>query len=678
MKKLIQVLDKDKRKRKRVELFSNLPATIQALGRSISGKIKDVSYNGIGIVLSPDQEFPTMGSLETKIELSNQLFQGRIANKIVLPNQDIKIGFLLPSEGNKEIDFNTLDSSWDRVTDPETVQSIYHDLAAKGPESPISIRQNFSTATLIPIKITESQTLICEISKLHQGNLERGELKCTFDLFQTCHTFEATIEKLNKETVELKLSNSLARLLRRETVRIQKKNANFEIKIRLVNKDLQTTIEEYEVFDYSEQGISMLDPNGDLSLPRNLEFEEAIIEVKGMVTILGKAEVRSYQWNRDIDSYIVGLKFQPGDEPHLTNWHNLVLKARYPSLDFDYQEEDHKQIWDLFERSGYIGLHEKESFNYAYDLTKKSWKLLSEAGTEISKRIKIVKDGEILGHIQFDKIYPKTWVIHHLAIDPKLSKLVGKEIFGVTSDVVLGEKAGYIFTLTDSEKSWNQKNYYDFVENYPYKNHNNMKILELYVIDPNLENKLFSSKELEVTFANKYDINFVKNYFEKNEAPIVVDALSYNEDIELSEFSKNFSKLNLRRGRKFLVAKKDNQILGFSVVEFGTDGVNIFAMFDMFSVFVVGSENKQEVIDSLIVESVAYYKSIGKKSVIMLLEDKCKEYLVKKNVSFVFNITRWITIPVVAKRFHSFSQMLYGHLLLRREKIRKKNVKDNK
>jgi hypothetical protein len=673
MKKLIHVKDKDKRKRKRVELFSELPAKIEALGRSISAKIKDVSYSGIGVILSPGEEFPTIDSLETKIELSNQLFQGRIANRIILPNQEIKIGLVLSSEGNKEIDFSTMDSSWDRVTDPETVENIYHDLAIKGPEAPISIRQNFSTATLTPLKMTDSGSLVCEINKIHQGVLEKGRSKCMFDLFQTCHAFDAAIEKIDNIKVELKLSGTLARLLRRETVRIQKRNAKFEMKIRLVSKDLNTTIEEYEIFDYSEHGISMLDPEGNLSLPRNLIFSEAHIEIKGIGIVLGEAEVRSYQWNRDMDSYIVGLRFQPDHEPHLTNWHNVVLKARYPNLDFDYQESDHKQIWDLFERSGYIGLHEKESFNYAYDLTKKSWKLLSEAGTEISKRIKIVKNNEILGHIQFDKIYPKTWVIHHLAIDPKLSKLIGKEIFGVTSDVVLGENAGYIFTLTDSEKSYNQKNYYDFVESYPYKNHNNIKVLELYVIDPEAKNSLVASSDFVIVDANKYDISFIKNYFEKNEDPIVIDALGYNDDIELEEFGKIFTKLNLERSRKFLIAKKDNKILGFSVLERGTDGVNIFAMFDMFSVFLTSDKNKQQVIDSLILASIAYYKSIGKKSVILLLENKCKEHLVKKNISFVFNITRWITIPVVAKRFHSFSQMLYGHLLIKRENIRKKN-----
>ena len=677
MKKLIHVLDKDKRKRKRVELFSNLPAKIEALGRSVTAKIKDVSYNGIGIVLSPNQDFPAMQSLETKVELPNQLFQGKIANKIILPNQEIKIGLELPVEGNKEIDFNNSDSSWDRVTDAETIQNIYRDLIIKGYESKIEIRQNFSKAQLTPIELINMDSIVCEMSEALQGSFEKGKAKCIFDLFNTCHAFDTNIEKIDGNKFELKLATTLARLLRRETVRIQKNNAKFQLKVRLTNHELQTTIEEYEVFDYSENGISMLDPEGELSLPRNLFFNEAVIEVNDLGLIEGRAEVRSYQWNRDLNSYIVGLQFQPNEDPHLTNWHNLVLKARYPSLDFEYQESDHKKIWELFERSGYLGLKPKESFEIVYDITKKTWENLKKAGTDVSKRIKITSANDILAHIQIDKIYPKTWCIHHLSIDPKASKIVGKEIYSVTTDVILSEGGEYLLSLTEASKPWNQRAYYDFVSNYRYPDHNLTKKMQVFEAD--LQKPLPEKKcEYSIREATKWDLKKIIRYFETNITQLEINACGLTEeDIKLESLKKDYAEFDLQRERNFLVAlDQDENLLGFSRIETGTTGVNIFGLMDLLFIYSSAEdiEIKGKIYDELIHESLKYFQNKGKKDIILVLDDNRIDHYKACGFIYIWDGILWIAKKDILPRYHAYAQLLYGHLILRREKI-KKNVK---
>jgi len=56
-------------------------------------------------------------------------------------------------------------------------------------------------------------------------------------------------------------------------------------------------------------------------------------------------------------------------------------------LKFDYKEEDHKGIWDLLDRSGYLDLKPREAFKHVTNLSKITWKKLSDAGTQISKRV---------------------------------------------------------------------------------------------------------------------------------------------------------------------------------------------------------------------------------------------------------------------------------------------------
>jgi hypothetical protein len=682
MKKLFQVFQggKDKRQKKRVELFSNIPAKVEILGISADVKIKDVSYAGFGLIVPQNESLSVVETLEATLQLSNQIFQATVVNKIVLPSQEIKIGLSLPVDlPSGDVNFNAKDSNWDHVKDPETVKNIYGDLAFKGPEAPIQVRQGFSVMTVYPVNITESETLLCEIVQVHQGVFEKGKSKCVFDLFNTCHAFDSNIEKLDQNKIELKLSNTLARLLRRETVRIQKNQSTFDLKIYLHNRELNTSIEEYEVYDYSEHGISMLDPEGNLSLPRNLIFDEVVIEIPNVGKILGKAEIRSYQWNRQLNSYIVGLKFVPDQDPHLTNWHNIVLKARYPTFDFDYKEDDHKKIWTLFESSGYLGLKPRESFNYVYDISKNAWDRLKDSGAEFSKRI-LIRDGEdIIGHMQFDRIYPSTWCAHALAIDPQKSKMVGKELYSIVADIFSAENAMYTISITETELTWNQKNYYDFVNHYPFPEHNEIKIFQIHEAEMDKPWNLEINERIKIREANKYDLAYILKYFEGNISAIEIKALAYDTDIELKNFNESLNRFGIERKRKFLVATLDDERLGFSVMESGTTGLSIFGIQDTMYVY-LNSDLKADATltyNTLLDASLKYYRDLKIPTVNIYIQEEKREYYSERGIKFVWEGSRWITFSDVSKRYHAHTQILYGHLLLRREKIRKKNKKND-
>ena len=679
MKKLVLSLDKDndKRKKKRIEIFSNISGQLDVLGVSSDAIIKDISYSGFGVIIPNDSRFATMETLEAKLALSNQLFTGRIANKVILPNQKLKLGISLPNQVQREIDFNTQDSSWDNVTDLETVKNIYGDLAFRGPESPIELKQNFSRATLLPMEITQSGTMICEIFQIHFGNLDKGKARCTFDLFQTCHAFDSNIDRFDQTKIEIKLSPTLARLLRRETVRVKNANSKFETSILLRSKSLNKEISEFQIYDYSEHGLSLLDPNGDLSLPRNLLFEEIIIQIKDIGSIFGYGEVRSYEWNRSLNSNVIGLLFKPYGEPHLTNWHNFILKTRYPNLDFDYEEEDHKKIWFLFETSNYLGLKPRESFNYVYDISRSAWEKLKESGTEFSKRILIRNNEDIVGHMQFDRIYPSTWCAHALAIDPSHTKLVGKELYSVVADIFSTEQARYTVSITETELTWNQKNYYDFVKNYPFPEHNEIKIFQIHEAEMGVGWNLETNPDITINESNKYDLAYISRYFEVNLSKIEVKALGYDSDLELIQFNKELSKYGLNRARKFLIATYKGDRIGFSVMESGTTGLSIFGIQDTMYIFLDDTKGADRTIvyNTILNESLNYYKNLNVPTVNIYMEEKNREYYSERGIKFVWEGSRWITYSDVSKRYHAHTQMLYGHLILRREKIRMKNRK---
>lgn len=680
MKKLVLTLDKnsDKRKKKRIEIFSNISGQLDVLGISTQARVSDVSYSGFGLIVPNMDEVQLTETLEAKVGLLNQFFNGRIASKIVLPNKEIKLGISLPAQVDREVDFNNLDASWDKVRDPEIVKNIYNDLVFKGPEAPIELKQNFARVKLIPQELTTNDSIICEIFEITRGALEKGKAKCMFDLFQTCHAFDSNVDRIDTTKVEIKISPVLARLLRRETTRVPNLHEKSDVAVFLRSRSLNQEISGFKLFDYSEHGISLLDPEGDLSLPRNLLFEEVVIHITNAGSIFGYGEIRSYVWKENLNAYVIGLQFRPYGEPHVTNWHNFILKERYPALDFQYKSDDHSKIWSLFKDSGYLAIKDESAFDDVYDYTQKTWKLLSEAGSKISRRILIRGENRVLAHLQMDRMYPNTWYLHHLAVAPDVFKTISNDIYAVTSDVFFAEQSMFVLTLTDIDKKWNQKNYYNFIENYPFPEHHDMKNFFMFEVDLNKKNTLIDKSECEVLDAGDYDLVRIKRYFEVNFSRLVNDAYSFTDDLLLENFNKEVSKFNLVRYRKFLVAKINGLPVGFAQIEVSLSGINILSYFDMVYVYFFDScaeADKEIVRDKLLVETIKYYQSIGKTKVTAILDAVDPIQYDTKGLRYLCEDVRWISITSISKKYQAYTKNLYGNLLLRRLKIRKKNEK---
>ena len=64
----------------------------------------------------------------------------------------------------------------------------------------------------------------------------------------------------------------------------------------------------------------------------------------------------------------------------------------------------------------------------------------------------------------------------------------------------------------------------------------------------------------------------------------------------------------LRRSREILVAKKQGQVLGFAIVEWGSKDQNVFSLFDQFRLYVLQEEQKEEICRVLFARIFALYQ----------------------------------------------------------------------
>jgi hypothetical protein len=657
-----------------------LEATLTVAGEPFVAKVTDYSLQGIGLrVEKTAAKRAERENSEIQLSLHDTNYAGQIRHTrhdgaSVIIGVDLK-----ETREEEDAEFTSEDAGWDLIEDTETVNNIYTDLAYKGPEAPIEMRQiRGGLGTVLAQKITDQKTLVAELFEVRKGTFEPGRASLRFEMFQTCHAFETTLLKQwrerNMNLIELELPNKVARLLRRETFRIRNGENGKQLKVKLHSRVLGIAPEEVEVYDFSEHGLSILDPTGWAYAPAGVPFDSITVTTSDGETISGTGTIRGYRWLLREGAYSIGIQFDTASDDDRNKWHNTILEARYPGLSFDYKREDHPRIWDLFERSKYLDLKPKEAFSHMIEATNETWKNLSDAGTKTSKHAIIRMDEQVVGHLQLDRVYPNTWFAHNMAIDPRMSKTVGKEIYSVTADVLSVEGSKYIMSITQASKPWNQRNYYDFVKQYRYPEHNELRKYEVYETDTSYDIRLKKAEDLTIEKANKYDLNRIVRYFELYGSNLEREACALTStDLELEEFSKELEPFGVWRKREFIVARRGNRFVGFCRVEHARDGVNIFGLFDILYVHVApDAHDKGDIHEALVKAGIERFRELGKRDIIIALEDGRSDFYSEKGLRYIFDCIRWIACCEVSRRYHAYSQMLYGHLLLRRAAIHSK------
>ncbi|MCB0326491.1 MAG: hypothetical protein KDD52_02625 [Bdellovibrionales bacterium] len=665
---------KENRQIVRVSPSSDIPVEMKLLGSSMPASISDYSPKGLGLVLKANWSDSLKESVESCDEVVISFNSQNLYGNLRYGSENSKLKKLgIEFDKKKIVNSSNYDQgafSWSSITDKKKINEVFDDL---------SFCKNQMTSFKIGlynyfglIDDSTQDNLVASISDSEKIP-SSGKLRCIFNLYDCCYSFEANYNKVASRIL-IQVPNTIIKHLRRETSRVPYEKAthgHFCFDSEMANSFASDILRNSELIDFCESGFCIRPKFENQSLPIGLNLSDLNITSKlvNFRKIETKAKVSNYRYVDGRMAY--GFKFKIDQEPYSSIWKDFVLSSRYKTLSFDYADSDHKKIWKLFDRSGYLELKEKNTFKKQIYFTKKTWKKIYQLGNEYSKRITLVKNNDIVAHLQMDRMFPQTWYLHHLAIDPSVLKIISKEIYSVTSDVFSSEKSKYVLTLTETSKKWNQKNYYDFIKGYPEKNHHSLKKFNLYNV---YVNKLKKKNSQYVNRnKNKYELKKILRFYELNMDSLAFKAYGFGEDFLLKDFSKELFLKGVFRKRDFIVALYKEKMVGFCQLEMSENGVNILNYFDMAYVFVLENVfEKSEVIQALVSGASDHYL-MYKKNVFSLILDTDKSFgPILPGIEYICEDTRWIGVSASSRHYQSYINELYGHILLKREKIRKK------
>lgn len=651
------------------------------------GRIIDLSQGGLGIYLPEGAPLDLTGVSQVQVSLPGDHLQRQAALISYVrdsaplqrqPGKRIGLSLLFDQElPLSALTFSSTDPDWDLIDRPEDLQELFADLIAYGVGQSLQLhlgRERRGARLLDHGLLKEKRQLLLSCDGGEQPFRPGDELVVTFERYGCTYLFHSKVRTCVPQELVLSLPQAAVRLLRRKTDRLSAAKVE-GLTARLHHPLSDQRSDWLPLSQINEQGCLLRLPKTFPLYPvflQRIPVTLAIAVPSGAapsVSLFGS--VRSLREDGD-SHYQLGLGFAYPDEENRKRLSSELARRRHPAIDIVYRADDHAKIWRLLDESKYLEEKSRESFAPMVDITRQVWADLQRGMDQISRRILIRHGEQIMGQLQMDRAYPKAWVVHHLAIHPATSKIIAGELYTTVTDFLNGRQIPFLVSVTREDKAWNRRNYYDFVEHYPYPEHHHLRRLFLYEHDLQHLPPLQAGQHI---FQNptSFDLESIARYFEIHQPPLVCQALALSPgELTLDAQERMFNTFGLSRRRRFLLYKEGRKLLGFAMLDLATSGINVFNLFDKFEVFSMvdgDPQREEEVAGALIAAALHDYRGQGKVGVLFASESDRQALAPALGLRFVFHEVVWIANCAAAKRYQAFTQTMYGRLLAKRARL---------
>lgn len=336
-------------------------------------------------------------------------------------------------------------------------------------------------------------------------------------------------------------------------------------------------------------------------------------------------------WRLEDDGTIsIGLKchipIAVGDRNSLEDF---LLDQKYPHVRRSKTNEDYSSVWDLM-------IHQLENVIHV-DSARKTSSIITWKKTSWSQRplhrIYILKDeglAETTGTLSVSRFYSRSWLIHQLAVDASKGKIMSHELYGRVLDFLRqSDEASYTVGTWPKTARVFQRYYLDFIQN---------DAPDMHYLEDTWILEFDTQRALEEVQAKKRplplsirpfqysDQTEILSELRKRFPPIFMKALDLQEyDMKLRDIDVLYGRVGLERKREIYLAHMKNELVGFSIVEWGSKNQNIFSLFDNFRIITTAAAKPEDVFQiklALLEKTLLHYEKLGIDQVITWSKDE--------------------------------------------------------
>jgi hypothetical protein len=294
-----------------------------------------------------------------------------------------------------------------------------------------------------------------------------------------------------------------------------------------------------------------------------------------------------------------------------------------------------ERVWSFLEDSGFIYPQKRQMIDP--DSAKATLAKLMHKNN-VFKGLVVTRGSSIYAHLSAVRVYDKVWMVQHMASRPYKKEKV--------SHALMLNLAMLEYFEQSSDIEWIRATY----------RHENKRVSRLYeamaaqVSRPGLSLTQYlncmrlSDHTFEVPVSNYLEVRVLPN-----------DGLSVlggNRFECFKGLSVDYENVGLERRQEFLGVYHLGMLVGYSVLEISSPGLNLSELTNAFRVFMF--EDDPGALSYLIQVSTNYYKSLGRQQVIALVEDDLAPSLEALGFERFKRYTFWTWHQSLCRQFHDF------------------------
>jgi hypothetical protein len=324
---------------------------------------------------------------------------------------------------------------------------------------------------------------------------------------------------------------------------------------------------------------------GDELQGLQIDLPGGAIAAKGVIKSLAGSGGKTVRCGIEIDGF-------DGDVDR-RRWHGFVFARAHPRICRTEVQLD--QVWDVFEKSSYldkwIASGRTAEIRSLFD---RDWRL---SGAQNGELLLLKEHDSAIGTIAANQIYPRTWLMHSLAVDKRhRQKDERKRFFNFARELYSGinyslqhiSGSQYFVAYFEEGKNWNQRLYRDFARDYVASAdqlYESFHVLRKAVMEvpPNVVAAGAAGAagdDVKVVAAGRAELRAVSARACATLPAMVVDAMALREDeIDLVGFAAEGN--GLKRRRDVFVALEDGRPALAAICEAGGQGINIFGLMNL-------------------------------------------------------------------------------------------------
>jgi len=418
------------------------------------------------------------------------------------------------------------------------------------------------------------------------------------------------------------------------------------------------------VLDVAAHGLSLVVDGSDIVLPGDrlsqvtIEWAGCRVEAQGVVrSVLPQAQGR-------LRCGVELVDFAGPEDAQ--RWHHFVFGQIHPRLHLA-TGSNVRSAWRILKRSEYVSLwvDEAERNHIERDFTG-DWKASAPSTGSL---LLLENDRGPVGMISGSLLYPRSWLMHHLAVDAEeRTKERKKDFFamadqlysGITYSLTHMARARYFIAYFERNKNWNRYLYEEFTDRYVRKEH---QLYEARSVHRRTTAAPLGDADavpggLRIVPGDAALMAELSDRLGQRLPAMELDAFAYGRsEIGLSDFSHDCAHQRgyERRRDVFFALDGSGKALAALVCEAGGEGVNIFGLLNTCWIFPLAGAVETDVARALLGRAVHHYRALDKRSFVLFetpgtLGDAPKQ----TGFDFVSDGVRWMARTEVLPVWQSY------------------------